>query len=240
MWNGRRRGLEGEPGDDHREPQHEQRVVGVAGERDVVEGELPGRAVDERGAEQERRRADRADHEVLEPGLERADQVDVDRAHHVERDREPLEADEQRHQVRGLHEEVHPGSRRGEQREVLGDVLLAHPLAVGDQHRDQPAACDEDLRHRRPAVAEDRVGDDRLPLRAAVVDEHREDERRQVPGGAEDGRDGAAGRLGAEDGGQHQQRGRSQQRQRGRDREPVDVRLDDHFSPFAGAAPGGC
>ena len=117
----------------------------------------PGRAVDERRAEEQRRRADGADHEVLQPRLERADEVDVDRAHHVERDREPLEPEEERHQVRRLHEERHPGARGCEQRVVLGDVLLAHPLAVGDEHGDEPAARDDDLRGRGPAVAVDRV-----------------------------------------------------------------------------------
>ena len=82
-------------------PSDEQRVVRARrGAAIVVERELAGRAVDERPAEEQRRRADRADDQVLEPRLERAGQVDVDRAQDVERDREPLEAEEQRHQVR--------------------------------------------------------------------------------------------------------------------------------------------
>ena len=74
----RRRRLEGETGDDHREPDHEHRVVPVAERGDAVEAQLPGLAVDERGSEEQRRRADRADDQVLEAGLERTDQVDVD------------------------------------------------------------------------------------------------------------------------------------------------------------------
>ena len=54
----RRRGLEREPGDDHRQPEHEQRVVRVPGGGDRVEAELAGRAVDERRAEEQHRRAD--------------------------------------------------------------------------------------------------------------------------------------------------------------------------------------
>ena len=124
----------------------------VPGGGDLVEAQLAGRAVDERRAEEQRRRADRADHEVLEPRLERADQVDVDRAQHVERDREPLEAEEERHQVRGLDEERHAGAGRREQDVVLGDVLLAHRLAVGDEHGDE---------RRRPATMICAVADQR-------------------------------------------------------------------------------
>ena len=71
----------------------------------------PRRAVHERRAEEQRRRAERADDQVLQPGLERALAVVVDRAHDVERDREPLEREEQRHQVRRADEERHAGER---------------------------------------------------------------------------------------------------------------------------------
>ena len=53
---------------------------------------------------------------------------------HVQRDREPLEAEEERHQAPRLHEERHARAGRGEERVVLGDVLVAHLLAVGDEH----------------------------------------------------------------------------------------------------------
>ena len=91
----RRRGcLEPETGDDHREPGQKERVAGQVlardGLRDPLERELPRRAVDERGTEEERSGAEAADDEVLEPGLQRAHDVDVDGAEDVERDREPL------------------------------------------------------------------------------------------------------------------------------------------------------
>ena len=148
---------------------------------------------------------------------------------HVERDREPLEPEEERHQVRRLHEERHSGARRREQREVLGDVLVAHPLAVGDQHRDGARARDQHLGERRPAVAEERVvrrswsrpGSSRRrataktnaatkpakPVNAATA--------RARPGRHEH-RDSSSRPAAAE------------QRERRREREPVDVRLVDH------------
>ena len=53
----------------------------------------------------------------------------VHRAEDVERDREPLETEEQRHQVAGRDEEDHPGAGDPEEREVLTDVVTA-PVAV--------------------------------------------------------------------------------------------------------------
>ena len=69
----RRRRLEREPDDDHREPDDEHRGVRRARSAPILSNdELAGRAVDERRAEEQRRRADRADDQVLEARLERA------------------------------------------------------------------------------------------------------------------------------------------------------------------------
>ena len=172
----RGRRLEREPGDDHREPDHERRVVRVTRRRDLRERQLAGGAVDERRAEEKRCRPHRADDEVLETGLQRPDQVDVDRRQHVERDREPLETEEERHQVRRLHEERHAGACRSEQRVVLGHVFVAHLLPVRDEHRSGAAARKDHLRECAPAVAIHALVDEGGGNRAAVVEQHRQRE----------------------------------------------------------------
>ena len=139
----------------------------------------PVDAVDERRAEEQRRRADRADDQVLEPGLERADEVDVDRAEDVERDREPLEPEEERHQVRRLDEERHAGARGREQRVVLGDVLArasARRRRCSTATRPQPAmrTCATAAQRSRK-IASATIG---RAVRALVGEHDREHERR--------------------------------------------------------------
>src|SRR5581483_6270068 len=226
-----RGGFERKAAEHQRETEHEQGVVGVRRGPDPVEAELAGGAVDERGAEEERRRADRADDQVLQPGLERADEVDVDRAEDVEGDREPLEPEEERHQVRGLDEERHAAAG-GEERVVLGDVLLAPALAVGEEDRDASAGGDERLRERGPAVAEDRVGDRRGGMRAPRRERDRERERGDEARARARGRERLASVPGREHGHEQEQAGDAGQDERRGEREPVDVRATDHRNPW--------
>ena len=75
----RRRGLEREPDDDHREPGDEQERASASsrGGGDVREAELAGRAVDERAAEEQRPPSRTLPTiRYSEPGLERAGSVD--------------------------------------------------------------------------------------------------------------------------------------------------------------------
>src|SRR5581483_2176432 len=232
--------LEREPGDHHGEADDDHRVALVPDRRDPVERELPRRAVDERRAEEQRRRADRADDEVLQTRLERPDQVDVDRRQHVERDREPLEPEEERHQVRRLDEERHPGACGGEQRVVLGDVLVAHPLAVGEEHGDGAGAREDHLGERRPAVAEDRVVDDRRPGRRLRVDDHREREGDHEAREADQGGERLADDARRQHRDHQQEPGGADERERRRDGEPVDVRLLDHLPPPVSTATNAC
>ncbi len=122
----RRRDLEREPDEDHREPADEEELVRLArGRGDLDEAELAGGAVDEGRAEEQDRRAEAPHDQVLEPRLERRDPVDADRDEDVERDREPLEPEEEREQRVRLEEEAHSGDGGEEQR-----VVLDHALAV--------------------------------------------------------------------------------------------------------------
>jgi hypothetical protein len=86
-----RGGLEPEAGDQHREPRQEQVVVAGIRVRDRPEAELTGCAVDECRAEEQDRRAEAADDQVLQPCLQRRLAMRVERAEDVEGDREPLE-----------------------------------------------------------------------------------------------------------------------------------------------------
>ena len=167
----RRRGeLEREPDEDHREPADEEELVGlVRGGGDLDEPELAGPAVDERGAEEQDGRAEAPDDQVLEPRLERREPVDPGRDEHVERDREPLEAEEEREQRVRLEEEAHPGDGGEEERVVLDDALAVvrdrrgrvvprrAALPVRDPDREEPGDRDEDLADLGEAVAHERA-----------------------------------------------------------------------------------
>ena len=89
-------------------PTTEDRLVRRRRLPDGGEAELAGGTVDERRAEEQDRGAERADDQVLEPGLERALAVGVEGAEDVQSDREPLEPEEERQQAFGLDEEEHP------------------------------------------------------------------------------------------------------------------------------------
>ena len=139
--------------------------------RDLREPELGGRPVDEGRPEQQHRRAEAADDEVLQAGLERALHADVVRAEDVERDREPLEAEEERHEVRRGDEEDHPRGGSQEERVVLGAVP-SEAVSHGDRRRQQADRADEEAGEGAEPVAHGRAGDDALrPL--AVGEEER-------------------------------------------------------------------
>ena len=203
-----------------------ERLFAVTDCCDPLEGQLAGRPVDERRAEEQHGGAEPADHEVLQARLERALPARVDRAEDVERDREPLQAEEERHQRVRLDEEDHPAARRGEQAVVLGDVALG-ALAVGDEHGDEARESDDYRAEREEPVAPDGVRDHALAGGRAVVDEDGEDEGGDEPAGGEDGGGRAAAGLRNEDGDEQAGARDGEQRQRRRDREPVDRRAWD-------------
>ena len=223
----RRRGLEAEAGDDHREPGEQEGVARRLGGADRGEAELPGRAVDERGAEEQHRRPERADDQVLEPRLERGLAVGVHRAEDVEADREPLEPEEEREQVPRGDEEEHPRAGRGEQRVVLAAVE-APPLAPRDQDRERAGAAEHDLSECGPAVARHRLGDQRHGLRRPVEDRAGEDGRGDEPCERDERPEAAPQRLRHEHRAEQRHGGGPEQSQDGREREPVDVRGVDH------------
>ena len=133
------------------------------------EAELAGRAVDERRAEEQDRRAEAADDEVLEPRLERADELDVDRAEDVEGDREPLEPEEERDQVVRRDEEGH--ARAGRRRAARstrrrGRRVIGSAQETPTASRPAPAMI-ERRRVRRAGRA--RIASAITPLRRAAL-----------------------------------------------------------------------
>src|SRR5262249_44928990 len=170
-----------------------------------------------------------ADDQVFEPRLERAFELAIDRAEDVERDREPLEPQEEGHQVVRRDEEAHACPGRGEQRVELRDVL-AHSPPEGDADAEQAGAADDHRRQRAEAVAAHGVGDDALPLRRVDVDQDRVHERAGEARRCRERSNVAPDATGKQYGGHQCDAGGAEQEQLRREGEPVDVRRLDHFA----------
>ena len=129
------RELEGEPGRGQRDADQDQRVVGEAAADAVADADELGRAraaVDEGEPVEQGGRAERADDQVLEPGLERSGAPQGRAAEHVERDREQLEGDEEDDQALRLGQQHHAQDRGDEQR-----LELAVPEAPVERSTDR-------------------------------------------------------------------------------------------------------
>ena len=147
-----------------------------------------GGAVDQRQPVDERRRADRPDHQVLEPRLERALAPGLGRAQDVQRDRQQLEADEQRDQVLGRDEHRHPEHAEQQQRVVLavpGDSRGA-TARQRQQHGAIAATQNSMSRIERQVVDPQRAGDDRGRVVEARDLEPERDRQRRSPSGRHD------------------------------------------------------
>ena len=173
---GGHRGLEGEPGGDHRRADQDDGVVAVvSGEALGDPGEV-GRArpaVEEREAVEHGRRADRADDQVLEARLQRALRAPGRGAEDVERDREQLERDEERDQVLGLRDQRH-AENRAEQERVEGAEarLLGCGLADREHDDDRRGEAGDQGRREAERVEPQRAGDQVL-VRAPLPDRER-------------------------------------------------------------------
>ena len=216
-------------------PGQQQRVARqvARGARDAREVGRARRAVDEGQAVEQGGRADRADDEVLQPRLERGRAAHLGRAQHVERDREQLEPEEQRHQVLRGDEHPHARGRGEQQREVLAVRRLARRhRAPRQQHGRRAARAEHEREHDREVVEAQGAGDEVLLL--AVLPDAQADggeEARQ----REQRDEHLAHRARAQQAEQEHERGGAQQRQQRRQPGPVDVRtLGRHrLSAFA-------
>ena len=203
----RDRRLEREAGDDQRERGQEQRVVAHLADRVRDRGEVgrAGRAVEQREPVEQHRRAERADDQVLEARLERVLAPQLGRAQHVERDREQLEADEQRDEVRRAREHDHPEHGEQQQRVVLAVARLGRrQRARRQQHRRHAGEHEDHQQREREVVDRERARHHRRVL-APLPDaepgrdaerRHREagHERGAHEGGAQQARPSARGR----------------------------------------------
>src|SRR5581483_1742868 len=123
--------------EDERAADEEVDVVGaerVQLDRDAAERERAGLRVDERNAEQQERRGDGGEDEVLDAALERALRAVRIRDHRVERHRQELEPDEQRREVRRARQHDRAERRQAEQ-EIDLLLVLRVALHVGVQQR---------------------------------------------------------------------------------------------------------
>ena len=121
--------------------------------RQAVERQRAGEAVDQRAAVEQQARGQRAEHEVLEPGLGRAGLVAVERGHHVERQALQLEREVERQQAVGRDHHQHADGREQRQHRELEalDALVAEEVGRHDQAERRPDQ-DQDLEVDREAV----------------------------------------------------------------------------------------
>ena len=227
MWNGAAEALKPRPAISIARPARRRTSSLRSAAAISREADLAGGAVDERRAEEQDRGAECAHDQVLQPGLERGLAVGVHRTEDVERDREPLEPEEERHQVRRRDEEDHARPGRGEQRVVLADVV-APPVAPGDEDGQHAGARDDQRRERTEPVTGERLGDQRQPVGGLVEDDRGEDARGDEAGEDDEGAEDAAHPPGHEHAAEQGHARGTEQRQRRRQREPVDLRGRDH------------
>ena len=144
---------------------------------------------------EQRRRPDRADDQVLQPGLERVLAAHLGRAQHVERDRQQLEAEEQRRPGSARRDEHDHAERSSEQQRVELAVRRLAPArrrATTAAPRPTPAAQNSSVSASVEVVDRQRAARRRstfvapLPDRQAGGDaERHERQHRHEPGAHE-------------------------------------------------------
>ena len=194
-----RRNLEAEAREQEHQPEHQPdaalpRGLGDAGERHVA-----GEAVDQRAAVQQHARRQRAEHEILQPGLRRTHVVAVRRGDHVERKAHQLEAEIERDQVAGRDQHAHAGGREQDQDRVFEGPLVLLRLIVERHDDGEGGACEgQDLQEPR-VVVEDEAAAEHGAVRN---DDHDNGGGGEQQDGQHADRDGGVLAVGAD----HQQR----------------------------------
>ena len=127
MWNGTAATLNARPTSSNTMPASSvpscDEHVGAQEVLDPDERRGPGGAVGERHAVEQHRGGERAEHEVLDAGFERARTGAVVGGQHVQRDREHLECHEHDDEVVGAGHHEHAGRGEQHQRDVFGAGL---------------------------------------------------------------------------------------------------------------------
>ena len=163
---------------------------------DALEVGVAGGAVDQRQPVQQRGRAHRADDQVLQAGLQRGGAARLGGAQHVQRDRQQLQADEQRDQVLGAGQDDHAQDRAQQQGHVLARAGLARHVGAHRQHdRGQAHHEEQQAQQQRQGVDGQRAGDDRVAVARLPVGDA-QPARGQQRGGAHQRAPGRAGPRG--------------------------------------------
>ena len=160
----------------------------------------------------------------------------VERAQHVERDREQLERDEQRDEAVGGCQQAHARAREAEQRVVLGDAVAEAARAPAEQDRGHAARTHDRLHERGVAIGRELPAEGRA---VAVVPEVPGAGARCCEGREPDhaARDACAPALDAAD--DEQEQGADGEQERGQDRAELHRRRrdagrgGDHGAAFA-------
>ena len=236
MWNGAAEALKPSPAISIARPARSRGSSPTLRGGDLREADRAGRPVDERRAEEQDRRAERAHDQVLQPGLQRRLAVRVHRAEDVERDREPLEPEEERHQVRGGDEEDHasrPPPRAGRSTRRRGRA------ARRPRRRARPGCLRPAMISAENAPSRSRVNDSAISATPCVVSS------KTIAAKTPDVMKPAKTTIAAKNAA-HPRRARArcraerrprrgEQRQRRRERQPVDLRGRDHGTASAAA-----
>ena len=157
------RHLEPEAHDDQPDPgvEHALGQVDLGEERgDLVDAGRPGGPVDQGDAVQEDGRREGAEHEVLHGRLARLAAAAVVPGHHVERQRQDLETEEDDQEIVRLGHDHGPCRREQDQDVELRTVeSFALQVAVGDQRSQDDGTADEQHEEDREAVEVEGVAD---------------------------------------------------------------------------------
>ena len=158
--------------------------------RDLVEEQRAGEAVDQRAAVEEDARGQRAQDEVFEPGLGRAQRIAVERRQHIERQALQLDRHVEGEQAVGRDHHRHAEGREQGQDRVLEpvDALVGH---VAARHHDGDARAGEDHHLEEGGVAvEDEVAAQAHDAGLVLAQHHqrRHDQRQARERGEDAGR----------------------------------------------------
>ena len=195
-----------------------------------VEVGRPGGAVDEGDAVEQERRGEAAQDEVLHPRLLALDAPQLAGRHHVEREGERLEAEEEHDEIVGRRHDHAARGGHQHQRVDLGPVELdAAEVVVEEQRGDEHGHADDEGEEEREAVEADRAADQALGPVVLHVVPQQDGERRRDAGddGGEDGVAAAGPAPGQERRQHHQDEPAADQREQGRERVPLDLGPDE-------------
>jgi hypothetical protein len=155
--------LERDACDDEGEAEHEAELVGARlanRNRELIELQRPCQAVNDRESVEHRSRCDRAEHEVFHRAFCGHIGIAIDRDHRIERQRQQLDAEIDRHETAGGRHD-----HDAEQRDERQDEVLALEQAAADEvlariyQRDADRAVGKQLQHVAHRIRDERAAE---------------------------------------------------------------------------------